>query len=474
MLDNTGLHFDGHFIRRPRQDGPEFLLKPAVILISILALLAIMPTMIFGVLIGLAVYAWRGPRECLQALTIMFVVLNLNPGIFPFWGRGASLRWLVLFSAFGRTIWDALFNREAWPVRVLKPLCVFFFSLVVISAVASRLPEISLFKVIAFWVGVTVILTSYYRTRHLNKYWFSWYFTIYVVMLGLSLPLYFTTLGFFDNGLGFQGITIHPQTFGPITAPVTAWLLACWLFRGHRRMLIQIAIVMGLLAIITSQARTSMLMLVGSLVISVGFQYFRKDGREALGIPRIPLTAKVLGIVALLLMVSWKGEQINNAVSSFVLKKVHGKASASIDVRASKVQMQWENFRQMPVTGIGFGIPSSADEWVGVSRGFLGIPTGFTIEKGFLPTAVLEETGIVGAILLLCFVFSLIRFVWQKGYEPELALLLAALLANSGEAVFFSFGAMGLYFWLMIGLAYQTVEPGMHRFKARKMEATLA
>ncbi len=416
-----------------------------------------MPSLITVVMLGLAVYAWRGPKECLQVLTVMFLVLNLNPGLFPFWGRGASLRWLVLFSAFGRVLWDALFIDARWPLRIVKPLLLYAFVVAVLASVSSYLPIVSLFKILAFTVGALTILTCFHRTRDLHAYWFSWFFTLFLVIAGLSAPLYFSQVGYFTNNRGFQGIMLHPQTFGPITAPVTAWLIILVVLKNNRNLLVKAGIVLGLLIIVASQARTALLMVVCSTGAVLIFHHLNGRLRRT----KQPLFSPVIklgGAIVCCLLLVWQGERIGAATAGFMLKKVGDVQSESFEIRASNVERQLDNFKGAPFSGIGFGIPTSADDWVAHTTGFLGLPTGFSVEKGFMLSAILEETGLIGAVMIVAFFFSLLRFVIRPGHEAEMAMMLCALLVNSGETVFFSFGAMGLYFWLLIGLCFNKVE----------------
>ena len=99
-------------------ETPALLVKPCLVICGILAALKVMPVLVSLVMFGLAVYAWRGPKAGIQALSIMFLVLNLNPALFYFWGQGASLRWLVLFSVLGRLTTDAVLRDEKWPFNL--------------------------------------------------------------------------------------------------------------------------------------------------------------------------------------------------------------------------------------------------------------------------------------------------------------------------------------------------------------------
>lgn len=438
-----------------RLDAPELLIQVCLILIGILVVLKVVPSLVMVVMLCLAVYAVRGPKESIQALTIMFLVLNLNPGIFHLWGRGASLRWLVLFCAMGRLVWDGVINGAGWPYKILKPLVCYCLVITILSLLASWLPVVSVFKVVAFFVGATVVLTCFYRTVHLQGYWLSWFTTFSVFVLAISLPLYASALGYHSNGRGFQGILVHPQMYGPFAAAMTAGLCVLCLKGTTRSLFVITGLLLGISAIYTSQARTALLMLGGALLIVMATGLLRGElKRRFHKRPVMPLNFKILVGLALLLVLVARGDDIQERATNYLLKRTDGIESSSFDVRVSMVDMQLSNFKSQPLTGIGFGLPSGKDVWVSSKTGFMGLPMSFAVEKGFLPSAVLEETGLIGAVLLAIFLLLLVMPLIRGTSPTMLAILLACLLANSGEMVFFSFGGSGLYYWLLTGLAY--------------------
>ena len=71
-----------------------------------------------------------------------------------------------------------------------------------------------------------------------------------------------------------------------------------------------------------------------------------------------------------------------------------------------------------------------------------------------MPSAVLEETGILGGLLVSWLLISLVGPVFTRSDFAIFILMSAALLVNFGEMVFFSVGGMGLYFWLLFGFCY--------------------
>jgi hypothetical protein len=153
--------------------------------------------------------------------------------------------------------------------------------------------------------------------------------------------------------------------------------------------------------------------------------------------------------VAVLLMFSGSTQEI---AREYVLKG--GKESATeafADSRGRGASSQWQNFLKKPLTGNGFGVYADGHFPGGIVR-LWGIPISASVEKGFLPTALPEETGLIGLAVFLWFFVTLVRKAISGRKGPWTALFFTCLYLNLGEYVFFSVGGIGLYYWCLIGL----------------------
>ena len=440
-----------------RSDGSlKPILKPLIAVSAFLALLWAVPSSAPLAYIALAGHAARGPKESIEALTISVVLILLNPGIFPGVGNAAFLRWVILLSAFGRVSWDTFFQDAALPQHLLFPIFLFSFTVIVLSLLSSYAPVVSLFKVIAFTIGATTVLTAFHRTRHLSAYWQYWFTAVFFAISLSSLPLYGSDLGYLRNGRGFQGILNHPQSYGPFAAPMTAWFTGLLLFRGRTSLYVVVGVMLGWVAIYTSLARTAILMVGGGLLVVASLGLLRSNSWKPQIVRASTCMSTIFLVTVMIGVALFNWSSIQREVTNFILK---GKPDKSIEAsfensRGFLIEQQIENFKDAPLTGIGFGVQSNPEGFADrIKRGPLGLPVGASVEKGFLPSAVLEETGIPGALIIIFVFGALMRPVWRRGSITAFWILLSSLIVNAGEMVFFSFGEKGLYFWLLIGFA---------------------
>lgn len=397
-----------------------------------------------------AIHALRGSRQTVEAMGVLAFILLLG-------APGASLfRWVVLAAAFGRAIWDSIAQSAGSP-RFIRPLALFGLVILVITPISSIFPIVSIFKAVSFVVGVGTIFTALHRSAHLREYWFSWFFTLGAFILIASLPLYFTGAGYTRNASGFQGILSHPQTYGPVLAPITAMMTSLYLFHYRKTGLIMACVLLGLLGMYISHARTSLLatILGFGLVMMIGYLW-RGDWRA--GVSRAFAQGEMMVAIFLVLILSvaqWS--TVQESVLGFLYKDDDPQSVTNIleGSRGYLMARSMNNFHSQPLTGIGFGVPSDADRFDRrIQTGAFGLPTGASVEKGFMPTAVLEETGIVGAILVIVLLLALFAPIVRRGDIMLFWIAATCVLINFGEMVFFSLGGMGMYFWFVMALCY--------------------
>ena len=438
------------------QPTPQVMWRVFFVFLGVVLVDAFVPPVALLICLALAAYALRGTRQTLEAFTVLTLLLLLGNSYISLG------RWLVLFACFGRIAWDTIMEDAPFP-PILVPVSLFSLTIFVFAFLVSYIPAVSVLKIVTFYMGLATIMTAFYRTPHLRNYWFSWFFTLAMFIILASVPLFGFPYGYRKTGTGFQGILSHPQTYGIVAAIITALFTGLILFNNKRSNLLVFAALLGWVGIFTSQARTSLLATVVGLLLSICIGSLLNDKwRSAVG--NAFSGSKILVVVVTALSVAiLMGPAIQDGVKKFLLKD-DGDASvvASLqDSRGGLIELSMQNFYGQPITGIGFGVPSDPSR-LHIKTGPFGLPTGASVEKGFMPSAVLEETGLAGAFLILYIIFSLFRPVLRHGGMTILWVMLVCLIVNGGEMVFFAIGGgTGAYLWLMLGFCHFFVDPSL-------------
>lgn len=402
------------------------------------------------VMIGCALYALRGRKEAIQGLALMFLILMAGVA----WGAKdvvGDIRWLVLFAAAisaGRGLTSGFKLKEhVLPIVVMVSFYAVIF--IVIGVLVSRYPTISVFKLISFWLGAVTLMACFSQAKVSKNYWRFWFSGWFFAILFCGVLCIAWGGGFLKNGTGFEGMFDHPQTNGVVLGTGAAFFLSQYLLRSTDGKLEGLLGLFMVVAVYFSQSRTGLFALMLAASLSCFLLWLKY--RQKLSRTRLFKHTLLLGIGAFCIVAALPF-QVSSLMSEFVSKGGDDSkelSSAFTESRQDLVDRGMANFRQNPVVGIGFGAPSSNFTKI---KTFMGFPIGASVEKGFLPAAVLEETGVLGAVglsLLLVLIFlkqlgtSIPYFLWPMS---------TAILCNLGEAMFFSIGGLGLFVWMMIGL----------------------
>ncbi len=425
--------------------------KAALKVFLILALPLGGPPAHAAVYLLLAAWSLGGPRRAIEALTLMWLVSFLNPGIYSLSDHSDLLRWIVIGIAFVSIAASAIWRRSTIP-RTLLWLLAFVAVSGVLSLLVSYAPDVSLFKLFSFVLGAVTILLGFHLTRHQASYWQMWFLVFFGVIVLASFPLIISDVGYFRNGRGFQGLINHPQAYATFLGPFLAWWMALLFEKRLRGRMPWLLAGIAAISLIATQSRTGALAAIGALFLAIAWGILKRPGvmHRALtwAVRLSPML--FLGLVLAVL----NADAVGQAIESFILK---GQEDSSLEEsfqlsRGELIEASLENFYEKPLTGIGFGVASNPSEFY-VTRVF-GLPVGAAVEKGFAIIAALEEVGIIGFIMLLALIGSLLSpaFRKQAGIAPA-ALALGALLVNFGEAIFFALGGSGLLVWLLFGAA---------------------
>ncbi len=426
-----------------------FAVRRCTFIAAIVAGTALHPGVVTGVYIGLCVWALSGARQAIKALSLSYMILLLNP-VFRLPSSIGILRWLVLLIIGYRVV--PLVSSKM--LRTIVPLLLFYAVVVMLSWISSAFFLISFLKATIFFFCAAVVLIAF-GTMDENgladlKHWF---FCLSGVVIVLSLPtLLIPSIGYARNGSGFQGLLNHPQAFAVFLAPVVVYLAAHLLMGNRRKGILEWALGGGALVLLfLTKARIAMVTLFLGIIASFAVLVLRSKKDAPFRPPYRPLLNIGIASVFLVSIISLSPE-LSVSVERFWLKGNEKTVETAFYASRGKgIVYLLDRFLQKPYTGNGFGVdPTLANQ--GKIGTFLDLPISASVEKGFLPAAMLEEVGIVGVLVFLPFFWVLVKGALDTGDIRLAAMFFACFLVNFGEAIFFSPGQTGGYLWLLIGL----------------------
>lgn len=317
--------------------------------------------------------------------------------------------------------------------------------------------HIALLKLVSFWLAATGFFAAIHAIRSRRIDTTEWFIAQTVAVCGMCLLSLRMGVGAnfkqFAEVRGYYNLAFyHSQTMGPGAAFLATYCACVYLFSGHRNRWICLPIFGSLLYFLSlTVSRTGAGALVAGLAVSVGaaMAWGRAKGRR----PRLNLSRGAIVALALLGAVGIgvtdlaTGGSISRRFAAFAVKATGEVETVSFEAafasRQGVAEQSWNNFLKSPVTGIGFQVADSDY--------FRANATLFTapVEKGFLPTALLEEVGLLGTSVFVAFVISMAWQLWRERNIPGLGMFVAHLASNLGEASYFAVAGQGGFAWTM-------------------------
>ena len=338
-----------------------------------------------------------------------------------------------------------LFNANRQSIFVINSLGALF----IFCISTSYIPTISIFKLLIFVGGVVsikfyLLIIAQSGQQKLVVEWFE-QFGLFIILSSFA-TLFVPSIGYYVNGTGFQGILIHPQSFG-------IFCVLYFLFFFHKftqsdsiksvKYLI-ILIVLFYFAYL-SESRTAILSIIFS---TASYLIFLK--RNNLAILNQKILLILMFTVFLTIIILYFRDAIFNNIEVFMSKRVEDGSifSAYQNSRGELIQSSLDNFAVHPIFGIGFGIPSNYDTADISYDPIFNIPIGTPLEKGMILSATIEENGIIGTFFIIILLFS---FITTSSKNKLVYLFFLGFFAsNFGEYTMFSLGGMGLLGWLIV------------------------
>jgi len=419
----------------------------------------------YGILL---VYASRGVAQTLKALSVSVLIVYANLAI----ARGNFVASGMRFALVAVLLFKVVRAVRSRRKSLLSPFFVralVLFSLVcmVFAFIQGYQFNIAASKLLTFAAGVVALLCAGSTAKALPKRDIvAWAETLAMYVIGgtfaiLSFARSYAYFAVSETGVrGLRGPFSHPNSMSLIAGLLATFLFSVLLFdqelsNGKRRLLALESII--LVAIVyLSQGRSGMFGVMAGLASGLAIAIFGL--RPALSsvrtaVKRERLIFATAGISFLVIVFdSLTARLVSRSAESFIMK---GKTeqtvglSAMYSSRSDIVATSWNNFLENPIAGIGFG--TSRSEQYGAKTNSFAAP----IEKGFLPTAILEETGIIGAVLFCWFLFLLYKYMFKRRYFVAICCLTAFIFVNMGEVTMFSIGGLGVLGWLIVALGMQ-------------------
>ena len=248
----------------------------------------------------------------------------------------------------------------------------------------------------------------------------------------------------------FCGVTNQSQALAPLLSCAWGWVVCDCLFVERKiRWPHLMLIICALPLLYKTRSRVAILCL---LVISILVCFYlpRKlelGARVRRWLRPVLLGGVSLGVVALVL-----AEMNSDAISRWIRKTndVEGDdrtlQEAVTASRQKLVDMCMEDFKDSPLIGKGFQVAWYTKENL-IGDG--GIVLSSPIEKGILPIMILGETGLVGLVIFLVFLWIFVADCSRRRFFITIALMAVLLTTNIGEATFFSPGGIGGIEWVL-------------------------
>jgi hypothetical protein len=418
----------------------------------------------------LAVMLLRSPKSAFRAMAICYLGLMINQFFVPKTLIWTPARLILPFLAFIRFSIDlsslkTVLISRSWYLAFL----LFIATMAVGSTISGWFTHIALLKLFNFWAVTTAIMSGVLvlRTKRIDiSEWFvslilaATCFGFGSLALGVSRNFrqIVTASGEIIQSPGFNGAFLHPNLHATYATLFVTYLLLVWILGGYRRTWLAVpGIVSWFMFMAWSGSRTAILASgIGTLLLIA----YARPATTRQGWLLEPKLRRGTLIMLLALIgagiAAWDvatSGSISGRLVQFINKAGDEVADIGIDTtqifssRKALIEYSWKNFQENALFGIGFGV--SKTEVFARTATLMTAPS----EKGFLPTAILEEGGILGTTAFLLFLFTFIRQLARERNIAGLVTAIAFVATNLGEVTIFSPGGAGSFGWMTVGAA---------------------
>lgn len=427
---------DGDWGRKFLQDFVGTLLLLMLVLMVARSKLGLLALYLAGFVVG-----FTSPNGAVFGMFWVSILLVLNPAFLP--ADGTNFVTITRWFCFIPALFHLLARRKVW-CKDNTVFAIVFVAYFFTAAVSSYALLASVAKIISF-VGAMFLTLRLIELSDLELVGRKLAALISVIGVSGIPTLFIPAIGFNRNGTGFQGLLSHPQAYAIFAAVATPYLVYYAIKQKSRL----IALIAGLmfLSIVPTESRTGVFSIILGTVLSLlpfGGQIFDPRKRRVLAVAICPL---ICGLALAL------PDSAIHSTAQFLRKRRSVNSDLADAVVLSRVglfEKSIAGFKSEPLTGIGFGLPSSRLQYQQKSANLNSL--SLSTEKGVLYTGILEETGLVGGAIFIYLLHWVLTPIIKKRALSALNVLLIFLILNFGEAVFFSFGYIGFWCWLVVGV----------------------
>ena len=411
----------------------------------------------YGILVVMALKSSEG---ALKALSLSLMTTTMNQAFVSLSIVYAIGRMGILFLVAWRFMLDLSKIRGNFMGRGYVLLLFGFCAVVAMGSVINGyFVVVSLLKLLAFSAGVFAVLLGADVVRVRRSDLTCWCVSLVVFCVLLGLVGLVTGIGYGSEervtgvtGVFFKGAFSHSQSLGAIGALMLVYLFTLYLFSPYRYKWATAGLMLALAyQLFLTGSRTGMataLIGCGATLCLAYVTPATAHRRVRFYLSKLQLAGMGMAGFALMMFVNFfTGNSLGQKIGEFLNKynRAEGASVAGLfESRMPLIEQGYANYLTSPLTGIGFGTAYDAK--------FVEKATWYTAptEKGFLPIAVLEETGLSGSAFFWAFVICFLIYLIRERNISGFGLFVTLLTANLGEMLFFSFGGAGGMCWFVV------------------------
>lgn len=447
---------------------------PLSLLVIALILRATIPSVANFSYVLLIIYALLGRANMLHAVAAIWFFTMSNAEITGMASSAVIWRFVIVqLAAVFVFIYYIASTKKFKVTLCLAMVMIFGLYACLTSIIVSNYPLVSILKCVN-WVIMCVSLMAIWQSLSDDEFnrTGNEIFCGLCALGVISLLFLKSSSGYSVNGTGFNGVMNHPQSFGVTLAVTSAWIVARVLTHKNFLWLGLIIASICLFLTLKTECRTAGL----ALAIATAFSalvklvipniHAKTDGNNIIK-HRIVILS-VLCAILFSAVITLHPRSVND----YLIKRRSNLSVNIVDIyldsRGILIDTMISNVKQHPFTGVGFGVSSDQSAMNIYYDPYFNLPISAVIEKGVLPVAVLEETGMIGFIIFSILILSFIVAAIKNGF-PQLLVLTTVLLTNLGEYTFFSLGGNGMLLILII--AWCVTKPSGPSYQFRRHRA---